>query len=102
VTPGPFTPIASGTRLGPYEILASIGAGGMGEVSKARDTRFDRIVAVKIAQENFSDRFEREARAIAGVVVAQVNAAVGDADRPTHAAVLLNFSDELRRRTAAK
>jgi len=54
-----------GDRLGPYEILALIGAGGMGEVYKARDTRLDRIVAVKISKTEFSERFEREARAIA-------------------------------------
>src|ERR1044071_7752942 len=60
-------PVASGTRLGPYEILAPIGAGGMGEVYKARDTRLDRLVAVKISQENFSERFEREARAVAAL-----------------------------------
>src|SRR5437762_11136685 len=59
--------LATGTRLGPYEILALIGAGGMGEVYKARDTRLDRTVAIKICAEQFSERFEREARAIAAL-----------------------------------
>src|SRR6266513_6149453 len=59
--------LATGTRLGPYEILALIGAGGMGEVYKARDTRLDRTVAVKICAEQFSERFEREARAVAAL-----------------------------------
>jgi tetratricopeptide (TPR) repeat protein len=61
-------PLAPGTRLGPYEILAAIGAGGMGEVYKARDTRLNRDVAVKIIPEKFAndaarERFQREARA---------------------------------------
>src|SRR6266852_6973726 len=60
-------PLSAGIRLGPYEILALIGAGGMGEVWKARDTRLDRVVAIKVAQANFSERFEREARAIAAL-----------------------------------
>jgi Tol biopolymer transport system component/predicted Ser/Thr protein kinase len=60
-------PLAPATRLGPYEILALLGAGGMGEVYKARDTRLDRVVAVKIANEHFSERFEREAHAIASL-----------------------------------
>src|SRR5271156_3779657 len=60
-------PLAAGTRLGPYEILAPIGAGGMGEVYKARDTRLDRTVAVKVSQGQFSERFEREARAVAAL-----------------------------------
>ena len=56
-----------GTRLGPYELVSIIGAGGMGEVWKARDTRVDRTVAVKFAQAGFSERFERESRAIAAL-----------------------------------
>src|SRR6516164_7985624 len=58
-------PLSVGDRRGPYEILTPIGAGGMGEVYRARDTRLGRDVAIKIAHENFSERFEREARAIA-------------------------------------
>src|SRR5438045_5705682 len=60
-------PLSAGARLGPYEILAPIGAGGMGEVYRARDTRLDRSVAIKIAAEQFSERFEREARAVAAL-----------------------------------
>ncbi len=56
-----------GDKLGPYEILASIGAGGMGEVWKARDTRLDRIVAIKQLKAEGSARFKREARAIAAL-----------------------------------
>ena len=56
-----------GDKLGPYEILAPIGAGGMGDVYKARDTRLDRIVAIKVSKTEFSERFEREARAVAAL-----------------------------------
>src|SRR5918912_447051 len=59
--------VQSGSQLGPYEILTQIGAGGMGEVWKARDTRLDRAVAIKVSHENFSERFEREARAVAAL-----------------------------------
>src|SRR5215469_12948070 len=60
-------PLAAGSRLGPYEILSSLGEGGMGEVYKGRDTRLDRIVAIKVAREQFSDRFAGEARAISAL-----------------------------------
>ncbi len=60
-------PIRADVRLGPYEILSRIGEGGMGEVWKARDTRLDRSVAIKFSQAQFTDRFEREARAIAAL-----------------------------------
>src|ERR1039458_1096517 len=60
-------PLSSGEKLGPYEILAPIGEGGMGEVYKARDTRLDRIVAIKVSKTEFSERFEREARAVAAL-----------------------------------
>src|SRR5579864_3683991 len=59
--------LSAGYRLGPYEVLAPIGAGGMGEVWKARDTRLDRTVAIKISKQQFSERFEREARAVAAL-----------------------------------
>ena len=59
--------VTTGTQLGPYTILTQIGAGGMGEVYKARDTRLDRIVAIKVSKTEFSERFEREAKAIAAL-----------------------------------
>src|SRR6266446_4460145 len=60
-------PLSIGTRLGPYEILAPLGAGGMGEVYRARDPRMGREVAIKISAERFSDRFEREVHAVAAL-----------------------------------
>ena len=59
--------LTPGTRLGPYEIVRWLGAGGMGEVYRARDSRLDRDVAIKISSDAFSDRFEREARAVAAL-----------------------------------
>ena len=66
-------PLSTGDKLGPYEIVARIGAGGMGEVYKARDTRLDRTVAVKVLPEHIAKRddlrarFEREARTVASL-----------------------------------
>jgi eukaryotic-like serine/threonine-protein kinase len=60
-------PLSTGDKLGPYEILAPIGAGGMGEVWKARDKRLGRIVAIKRLKGQHSARFEQEARAIAAL-----------------------------------
>jgi serine/threonine protein kinase len=63
----------SGTKLGPYEIVSPLGAGGMGEVYRARDTRLDRTVAIKVLPENLKSdselraRFDREARAISSL-----------------------------------
>src|SRR6266404_56749 len=65
--------LTSGIKLGPYEIVGPVGAGGMGEVYRARDTRLDRDVAIKVLPKNFSsdgnlrERFEREARAISSL-----------------------------------
>jgi eukaryotic-like serine/threonine-protein kinase len=58
---------ATGIQLGPYVLLAQLGAGGMGEVWKARDTRLNRIVAVKRLKSKHTARFEQEARAIAAL-----------------------------------
>jgi serine/threonine protein kinase len=65
--------LAPGTRLGAFQIVAQIGAGGMGEVYKARDTRLERTVAIKVLPSEVADdpdlraRFEREARAVAAL-----------------------------------
>ena len=69
----PPVPVGIGSRLGPYEILAAIGAGGMGQVYRARDTRLDRDVAVKVLPEGLAidpdrrARFEPEAKAVAAL-----------------------------------
>src|SRR5580698_2811514 len=59
--------LAAGSKLGPYEILRAIGAGGMGEVYLARDSRLNREVAIKVSAAQYSERFEREAKAIAAL-----------------------------------
>ena len=65
--------LAAGTKLGPYEIQSPLGAGGMGEVYRARDTRLDRTVAIKVLPQGLADtpevrhRFEREARAVSSL-----------------------------------
>src|ERR1035441_2886661 len=57
----------AGTQMGPYQIVSRLGEGGMGAVFKARDTRLGREVAIKTAHEEFSGRFQREARAISAL-----------------------------------
>jgi eukaryotic-like serine/threonine-protein kinase len=56
-----------GTRLGPYEVISPIGSGAMGEVWEGRDSRLDRRAVINVAREQFSDRFDREARAVAAL-----------------------------------
>src|ERR1700694_3761275 len=60
-------PLSAGDKLGPYEILAPIGKGGMGEVYRAHDSRLNRDVAIKVSAAQFSERFERETKAIAAL-----------------------------------
>ena len=66
-------PLSAGARLGPYEVLASLGAGGMGEVYRSRDTKLNRDVAIKVLPESFANdaerlaRFEREAQMLAAL-----------------------------------
>jgi serine/threonine protein kinase len=68
-----FMPLTPGTKLGPYEIHSALGAGGMGEVYRANDTRLSRTVAIKVLPSHLShngelkQRFEREARAISSL-----------------------------------
>jgi eukaryotic-like serine/threonine-protein kinase len=64
--------LAPGARLGPYEILSAVGSGAMGDVYRAKDTRLNRIVAIKVCREQFSERFDREARAVAALNSAHV------------------------------
>ena len=79
--------LGPGKRLGPYEIVSRIGAGGMGEVFKARDTRLDRSVAVKVLPSEFGRsaevklRFEREAKAISQFAHPHI-CTLYDVDRP--------------------
>src|SRR6478736_3014563 len=60
-------PLAISASVGPYQIVAPLGAGGMGDVYRARDTRLNREVAIKVSKDQFSERFEREARAVAAL-----------------------------------
>ena len=60
-------PLASGVRLGPYELAGLVGSGGMGDVYRARDSRLNRTVAIKVVQGEFTERFEREAKAISAL-----------------------------------
>ena len=80
-------PLLSGTKLGVYEILDPIGAGGMGEVYRARDTKLDRDVAIKVLPEEFATdeerlaRFEREAKLLASLNHPNIASIYGFEDR---------------------
>src|SRR6476659_5493976 len=107
-------PLSAGTRLGPYEILSALGAGGMGEVYRARDTKLNRDVAIKILPEAFAAdadrvaRFEREAQLLAslnhpGVAhIYGLDAREQEAGRPPLSLILMEFVDgeDLARRLA--
>jgi len=100
--------LASGSRLGPYEILSPLGAGGMGQVYRARDTRLDRTVAVKVLSPKLADsaealaRFEREAKAVAALSHTNIVALYdfGQADGTLYAVTELLEGETLRARLA--
>ena len=98
--------LAPGTRLGPYEILTPLGAGGMGEVWKAKDTRLDRLVAVKVLPEHLAKnpealaRFEREAKAVAALNHPNITGIfdIGSTDGTAYVAMELLEGESLRSR----
>ena len=102
--------LAGGTRLGPYEILAPLGAGGMGEVYRARDTKLDRDVAVKVLPAHLtraptrSLRFEREAKAVAALSHPNILAIhdFGAHGRRAYAVMELLEGETLRERLAGR
>jgi serine/threonine protein kinase len=91
--------ILSGKRLDPYEILSSIGAGGMGEVYRARDIRLDRIVAIKVLPSHLADkaelreRFEREAKAISSLNHPNICAIYEIGEENSLAYIVMEFLD---------
>jgi eukaryotic-like serine/threonine-protein kinase len=101
-------PLSTGDKLGPYEILAPIGAGGMGQVYRARDTRLGREVAIKILPESFAgqeprERFQREARASSSLSHPNICATydVGESDGQPFLVMELLEGETLRKRIAA-
>src|ERR1700731_2836430 len=92
-------PILTGKRLGPYEILSAIGAGGMREVYRARDTRLNRDVAIKVLPEVFADdadrmaRFEREARVLAALNHPHIAAIYGVEESSSSRALVMELVD---------
>ena len=101
--------LAPGTRLGPYEVVGTIGAGGMGEVYRARDPKLNRFVALKILHGQFSAdpdrlaRFEREAQAVAALSHPGILAIhdFGTANGVTYAVMELLEGSTLRQRVAS-
>src|SRR6478672_11470310 len=101
-------PLATGVRLGPYEILSALGAGGMGEVYRARDTRLERAVAIKVLPQAFATdtervaRFAREARTLASLNHPHIAALYGleDADGVKALVMELVEGEDLSQRIA--
>jgi len=101
-------PLTAGQKLGPYEILAPLGAGGMGEVYRARDTKLDRDIAIKVLPSSLSDdagalaRFEREAKAVAALSHPNILAIhdLGTTEGTTYAVMELLEGETLRQRLA--
>src|SRR6476659_7984890 len=101
-------PLDRGARLGPYEVLVPVGAGGMGEVYRARDSRLERDVAIKVLPTRLSDdpvalaRFEREAKAVAALSHPAILAIVdfGSADGISYAVTELLQGETLGARLA--
>src|SRR5881396_2136375 len=101
-------PLVIGTNLGPYEVLSPLGAGGMGEVYRARDSRLDREVAIKVLPAQFAQdrarltRFEREARAVAALSHPNILAIhdFGTQEGHTFAVMELLEGETLRQRIA--
>ncbi|MDE3196298.1 MAG: serine/threonine protein kinase, partial [Acidobacteriota bacterium] len=91
--------LARGTRLGPYEVLMQIGSGGMGEVYRARDTRLDRDVAIKVLPAGMADdrdrlaRFEREARVLASLNHPNIATIYGLEELPSGKALVMELVD---------
>ena len=98
---------APGTRLGPYEITAAIGAGGMGEVFRARDTKLGREAAIKVLPAAFAQdherlaRFKREAQILASLTHPNVARRAADARGRSEILLVFNFPEELKRLVVA-
>src|SRR5881392_1222032 len=92
-------PLSTGARLGPYEILSALGAGGMGEVYRARDTKLGRDVALKVIPDTFAldperrARFQREAQVMASLNHPHIAAIYGFEDSGETHALVLEFVD---------
>ena len=92
-------PLLTGSRLGPYEILAAIGAGGMGEVYRARDTKLGRDVAIKVLPEAFArdaarmERFRREAKILASLNHPNIDSIYGLEDSDGTRALVMELAE---------
>ena len=92
-------PLLTGSRLGPYEILSAIGAGGMGEVYRARDSKLGRDVAIKVLPDAFArdsarmERFRREAKILASLNHSNIASIYGLEDSDTSHALVMELAE---------